>query len=64
MCSSDLYHGKSGKEFCDALLIKMPLQPGARRLIRQQLIQFPKKLRAAILPEMDDKLEYAFASFE
>ena len=61
---ANIYHGKSGKEFSDALVIKMPLQPRARRLVRQLLIQFPKKLRAAVLPEMDDKLGYAFASFE
>jgi hypothetical protein len=61
---ANIYHGKSGKEFSDALVIKMPLQPRARRLVRQLLIQFPKKLRAAVLPEMDDKLEYAFATFE
>jgi hypothetical protein len=61
---ANIYLGKSGKEFSDALLIKMPSQPKARQLIRQLLTKLPKKLRAAVLPETHDKSEYAFATFE
>jgi hypothetical protein len=59
----NIYAGKSGKQFSDALLVKMPAAPGERRRIRQLLVKFPKKLRAGVLPETDAKSEYVFASF-
>ncbi|HTR43309.1 MAG TPA: hypothetical protein VMH87_16985 [Pseudomonadales bacterium] len=59
----NLYKGKAGKQFSDALLVKMPAAPEERRRIRQLLTKFPRKLRAAVLPETDDQSEYVFASF-
>jgi hypothetical protein len=61
---ANIYSGKSDKQFSDALLIKMPAAARERRRIRQLLVKFPKKLRAAILPESDDGSEYVFATFE
>jgi hypothetical protein len=58
-----IYKGKSGKQFSDGLLVKLPAAPGERRCIRQLLGKFPRKLRATILPESDDKSEYLFATF-
>jgi hypothetical protein len=60
----NVYKDKSGKQFSDALLVKLPAAPNARRHIRQLFNKFPKKRRAAILPETDDRSEYLFATFE
>ena len=60
----NIYVGKSGKQFSDALLVKLPPAPLQRKRIRQLLTKFPQKLRAAVLPESDDQSEYFFATFE
>ena len=59
----NLYKGMSDKQFSDALLVKMPAAPEDRRRIRQLLTKFPRKLRAAVLPEADEQSDYVFASF-
>jgi hypothetical protein len=59
----NLYQGKSGKQFSDALLVKMPVAPEECRSIRRLLTKFPKKLRAVVLPETDDQSAYMFATF-
>jgi hypothetical protein len=60
----NIYAGKSGKQFSDALLVKLPSAPNQRKRIRQLLTKFPRKLRAAVLPESGDQSEYFFATFE
>jgi hypothetical protein len=58
-----IYDGKSGKQFSDALLIKLPVEKSARAAIRQLLTKLPKKLRAGVLPAQDDGAEFLFAGF-
>lgn len=60
---ANIYQGKSGKQFSDALLIKIPVTSEERRRIRQVLAKFPRKLRAGVLPETKDQSEYVFATF-
>lgn len=60
----NIYAGKSGKQFSDALLVKLPPAPLQRKRIRRLLTKFPRKLRAAVLPESDDQSDYFFATFE
>ena len=59
-----IYEGKSSKQFSDALVVKMPVEQRARRLIHQLLTKLPKKLRAGVVPEPDSNEEYLFATFE
>ena len=60
----NIYHGKSGKQFSDQLVIKMPGELRARRRIHKLLGDFPAKIRGAAVPEPEDDAEYAYASFE
>jgi hypothetical protein len=60
---ASIYEGKSGKQFSDALLVKLPAEKSARHTIRQRLTKLPKKLRAGVLPVEDHGEEFLFASF-
>lgn len=60
----DIYSDKAGKQFSDALLVKLPPEKGARLAIRQLLTKLPAKLRAGVLPVEDFGQEFLFASFE
>jgi len=59
----EIYEGKAGKQFSDALLVQMPEKKRLRLLIRQCLTKLPKKLRAGVLPDPDEGQEYLFAMF-
>lgn len=59
-----IYEGKSGKQFSDALVVRMPSEQRSRRLIHQLLTKLPKKLRAGVVPEPDSGEDYLFATFE
>ena len=58
-----IYEGKSGKQFSDALLVKLPSEKPARRAIRQLLTKSPRKLRAGVLPAQDQGEVFLFAGF-
>jgi len=62
--AAGIYEGKSGKQFSDALIVKMPGDQRSRRLIHQLLTKLPKKLRAGVVPEPASDEEYLFATFE
>lgn len=59
----EIYQGKTGKQFSDALLVQMPARKRLRLLIRQCLTKLPKQLRAGVLPDPDEGQEYLFATF-
>lgn len=59
----NIYNGKAGKQFSDALLVKLPSEQQARRLIRSHLTKLPKKQRAGVLPVKDGGEEFLFVSF-
>lgn len=54
---------KNGKQFSDALLVKLPLEKSARQNVRRLLVKLPAKLRAGVLPVQDNGEEFLFASF-
>jgi hypothetical protein len=58
-----IYGGKSGKQFSDTLLVRLPPEKPARHAIRQVFIKQPKKLRAGVLPVRDHGEEFLFVSF-
>lgn len=53
----EIYEGKAGKQFSDALLVQMPKKKRLRFLIRQCLTKLPKELCAGVLPEPDERPE-------
>lgn len=59
----DIYSDKTGKQFSDALLVKLPAEKSARQNVRRLLTKLPNKLRAGILPANDHGKEFLFASF-
>jgi hypothetical protein len=59
----NIYSDKSGKQFSDALLVKLPTEPSARLAIRHLLVKLPAKLRAGILPFKDNGGSFLFCSF-
>ena len=59
-----IYEGKAGKQFSDALVVKMPGEQRSRHLIHQLLTKLPKKLRAGVVPEPDTDEGYLFATFD
>lgn len=59
----NIYAGKSGKQFSDALLVKLPTGKPARQTIRRLLVKLPAKLRPGVLPVQDEGEEFLFASF-
>ena len=59
----NIYEGKTGKQFSDALLVKLPLEKSTRHAIRRLLTKLPTKLRAGVLPVRDHGEEFLFASF-
>jgi hypothetical protein len=60
----NLYDGKSGRQYSDALVLKLPSEKPARLAIRQLLAKLAKKLRAGVVPAQDCGEEFIFASFE
>lgn len=58
-----IYSDKDGKQFSDALLVKLPPEPSARQTIRDLLVKLPAKLRAGVLPPQDHGEKFLFASF-
>jgi hypothetical protein len=58
-----IYSNKEGKQFSDALLVKLPPEPSARQKIRDLLVKLPAKLRAGVLPVEDHDEKFLFASF-
>ena len=60
----NIYSGKAGKQFCDALLLKLPAAKSARQAIRRLLTKLPANLRAGVLPIADHGEEFLFASFQ
>ena len=59
----NIYSGKDGKQFSDALLVKLPPEKSARQAIRRLSTKLPAKLRAGVLPVDDCGEEFLFASF-
>jgi len=59
----DPYSDKTGKQFSDALLVKLPPEKSIRLAIRRLLVKLPAKLRAGVLPVQDHGEEFLFASF-
>lgn len=58
-----IYSNKDGKQFSDALLVKLRTEPSARQTIRDLLVKLPAKLRAGVLPVEDHGEKFLFASF-
>lgn len=58
-----IYPSKSGKQFSDALLVKLPPEKSARQAIRRLFVKSPTKLRAGVLPAQDHGEKFLFASF-
>ena len=58
-----IYSDKDGKQFSDALLVKLPPEKSARQTIRDLLVKLPAKLRAGVLPPQDHGEKFLFASF-
>jgi hypothetical protein len=58
-----IYSGESGKQFSDAILVKLPPEKSSRLNIRRTLGKLPAKLRAGVLPAQDQGEDYLFASF-
>ena len=58
-----IYSNKDGKQFSDALLVKLPSEKSARQTIRDLLVKLPAKLRAGVLPVEDHGEKFLFASF-
>jgi hypothetical protein len=59
----NIYSNKAGKQFTDALLVKLPPEQSARQTIRSLLVKLPAKLRAGVLPPQDHGEKFLFASF-
>jgi len=59
----NIYSNKDGKQFSDALLVKLPPEKSARQTIRSLLVKLPAKLRAGVLPAKDHGEKFLFASF-
>ena len=57
-----IYSSKNGKQFSDALLVKLPgiIRPPN---LRDLLVKLPAKLRAGVLPAQDQGEKFLFASF-
>ena len=53
---------KGGKQFSDALLVKLPVKKSARQTIRRLLVKQPAKLRGGILPAKDKGEPFLFCS--
>jgi hypothetical protein len=58
----NIYNGKAGKQFSDALLVRLPLKQKSRKVIRQTFTRLPKKQRAGVLPPQDCSEEFLFVS--
>ncbi len=59
----NIYSNKDGKQFSDALLVKLPPEKFARQTIRGLLVKLPAKLRAGVLPAQDHGEKFLFAGF-
>ena len=59
----EIYSDKTGKQYSDALLVKLPVEKSAQQNVRRLLTKLPAKLRAGVLPAADCGEEFLFASF-
>jgi hypothetical protein len=49
----DIYDGKNGAQFADALLVKLPKAAAKRKAIRKVCVQLTKRKLGAFLPDKD-----------
>lgn len=60
---ASIYPGKSGRQFSDAILVRLPSKKPIRNTIRRLLEKLPAKLRAGVLPATDQDEKFLFAGF-
>jgi hypothetical protein len=58
----DVYRGKKGDEFADALLVRLPNSPAKRKAIRTFCTQLQKRKLGAVQPDMDIGETHLFLS--
>lgn len=58
----DVYRGKKGDEFADALLVRLPKSPAKRKAIRTVCTQLQKRKLGAVQPDVDIGETHLFLS--